>query len=172
MGVANFISGDQRRANGSRAVEVLALHPLHRTPLIVAHRDIVEDGVACQVVEGGLRFRNVFACATDHQCQLGLVVHLIGDFRQDNWLAVADERRGEPGEEHWILGQGAAHFRDVAAVVVPQADDFAGPGYRRQKGDVIDRKGQVGVGQVSTDIGICGEGEHMIDDLPGRLISL
>src|SRR5260370_19073426 len=53
-----FISGDQRQANGTRAVEVLALHPLHRTPLIVAHRDIVEDGVACQVVEGGLRFRS------------------------------------------------------------------------------------------------------------------
>ena len=46
-----FVGGDENRAEWPGAVEVLADGPLRRAELVVAHRGVVEDRVAADVVE-------------------------------------------------------------------------------------------------------------------------
>ncbi len=101
IGILELVGGDEARAHGVRVVEVLALAGPelagHLLRLLVARREVVEDGVAEDVLARA-RLRDVLAGPPDVAAELELEVEL---------LAV---RR--PGH----LGAGAAH-REAARMV-------------------------------------------------------
>ena len=72
----------------------------------------------------------------DHHGELRLVVHLAGHARDNDGLAGADDRVGRFAEERRIFGRLGLADAHVVEVVVPQADDLAGAGDRREQGDV------------------------------------
>ena len=87
-----FVGGDEYRTERAGAVEILADRPLRRLELIVAHRDVVEDRIAGDVVER-LTSRDMAAALADHGDELALIVELVGDSRANDRRAVADEAR-------------------------------------------------------------------------------
>ena len=93
-----LVGRHERRPARGRPVEDLARHPLRRGELQVARRQVVEQHVAGDVVQG-LRLRDVAAAAPDHERDLGLVVHLLAGGRQGHLGAVRREGVAELGEE-------------------------------------------------------------------------
>ena len=95
-GSGDLVGRDQLGADRGEGVERLAGHPLlaRLVELPVAGRDVVADRVAGDVLHR-LLDRDVPPAAADDHDQLGLVVDLVADRRQDDRGAVADQGRGD-----------------------------------------------------------------------------
>src|SRR5205085_10313792 len=85
----------------------------------------------------------------DHDDEFRLVIDLLGDPRELDRVAVADQGVGELGEEDGLGGDGLAALDRVVAVVQPDAEDLRRPVDRRQElgvGGVLDGGGGLGGG--------------------------
>ena len=144
-GVADLVGGDEGGTAGGGAVEDLAGDPLRRGELQVASREVVEQHVPGDVVERvGLTHRR--RLGADHECDLGLVVHLVAGGGEGDRRPVGNESVGELGEEGGH-GRGlVAGLGRVVAVVEPDADDLLRIRHRRQ---------QLDPGQRDRGRGIC-----------------
>src|SRR3954463_12448881 len=101
IGIADLVGGHQARAHGVAVVEVLTFArtelPRHLLRLLVARREVVEDGVAEDVLARAL-FRDVLAAPADVAAKLQLEVQALGIARPRD------------------VGVGAAH-REAARVI-------------------------------------------------------
>ena len=133
--MVDLVGRDECRPQRRARLPRLALQPLTRAPLPVAHRDIVADRVAADRA-GRLVRRYVAHPAADDEGQLPLPVHGLRRLRQPDRVARPDQGGGELGEQRGVVRQLGAHFLDVAAVVEPEAEDL-----RRTR----DHRSQIGV---------------------------
>ena len=109
------------RAHRAEAVEALALEPLHVLLLQVARADVVDDGVAEDVVE---RVGAAGCCArhADDDAELHFPVHLLRDRAvTEDVVERADDGGRRLGEEHRhvrdlrLLSRAPSRFLHVAA---------------------------------------------------------
>ena len=153
-----LVGGHDPRPHRAEGVAVLAEHPLLVAHLHVARADVVEHGVAADMVHRP-RARDVAPTAADHHRQFALVVDLLGHrlARQPHHVVRADHGLGELGEHHRplvFLGQAVAEHAArqllcMRVVVAPDAEDVAPRARdRRTQGDRIHRHARpVGRGQ-------------------------
>jgi hypothetical protein len=94
----NLVGRDEKWPEGSGAVEVLADGPLRSLHLEVAHRSIVEDRVANDVLQG-ITLGDVAAARSDDRNQFAPVFELFGQPGADKWGLVP----GETGREQVSL---------------------------------------------------------------------
>jgi hypothetical protein len=133
----------------------LALQPLDGAELVVAHGNVVQDGVAGDVVRG-VGFGNPAALLADHNGEFGLPVDGVRFLRQGQVIVRADQGFLVLGEQGGVLRNFPAHFLDVVAVVVAHADDLA-----RERDNSF---------EVGTFEGVRCTGSGGRDGLPGSLL--
>ena len=127
LDIGDLVHQHQRRAAGREGVERLPGRPLARQHLDIARADIVEGHCARDIRErrvGG----DLFAAPADHHRQLGLVVDLLADARQDDRAVGTGQRVAELREEDRHLGHFEAGLGRVLAIVQPEADNLVGIG--------------------------------------------
>ena len=125
-----LVGGHDVGAEAAGAVEVLAQRELAaRLPLPVAHRAVVEAGVAGDHAER-LLLRHVAALLADHDGELGLPVELVGVARPRHLAVVRHQRVVEAAEHDRIGRDRAAGLLGVLAVVEADAQDLARVGDR------------------------------------------
>ena len=103
MRVGDFVGGDDGGADGAEGGEALAHGPLRGGELHVAGADVVDDGVAVDVVapSGG---GDAIAAVADDEGEFGFVVGLGGVFGQDDGFAGADDGGGQLEEDDGVWG--------------------------------------------------------------------
>src|SRR5579863_3080384 len=122
--------GDDLRADGHGAVEVLPRRPLAPGPLPVPHRRVVQDGEPGDRVER-LAGRDVPPARADHDAELALVVERFGQGRLDQ-VVVRAEQRLVPADERVRPGRHrASALQGVVGVVQAEAEDPLGGRHRR-----------------------------------------
>jgi len=112
--------------------------------LVVAHRDVVGDRVARDVLERPLA-RHAPGPLADHHGDLALVIDRLAFGRERNVVVWAGQRRGELGEQHRVVGVLALGLLDVRGVVQADTDDLAGPGHDRAPAHLRQRHRRVGL---------------------------
>jgi hypothetical protein len=143
--------------------------------LHVAGADVVDDGVAVNVVEGFIG-GDAIASATDDEGKLSFVVRLGGVDGEDNRIAWADDGGGQLHEDDRSFWEGEAGFEGVVTIVEADEEDS---GWIEERGVEADFAERVG-GVIAADIdrgesgGDGGEGVGVaggakIDDLVGFL---
>ena len=126
--------GDEARAEAARAVEILADGPLRRLHLIVAHRGIVEDRIAGDIVERA-RLGDIAPAAAHDRDQLALVIQLVRHAGPQDRRAMADQARGDAVEDRRICRRGEAALGRMIGIVQADADDLGRVLERRQEPD-------------------------------------
>ena len=129
----NLVGSDQLRTNRRERVECLAGHPLFArfVELPVARGHVVADGIAAHVLVGPLP-GNMPSLAADDDHQLGLVVDLLADTRQDDRGAMSDQGGWVFAEKHGLGRHWHAALGGVVAIVQADAHNFLGVGHRCQ----------------------------------------
>src|SRR5580704_1356679 len=98
VGIGDFVGGDDGGAEGAEGGEALAHGPLGAGELHVAGADIVDDGVAVDVIAPcGCGY--AIAALSDHEGEFSFVVGLGGVPWEHDGLARADDRGGELEED-------------------------------------------------------------------------
>ena len=128
-----LVGGDQRRSARRRPVEDLARHPLGCRELEVARREVVQQRVAGDVLEGVARL-DLAAPAPDHHRDLRLVVDLGAGRGQRDLHAVSGEGVPELGEDRGNAGWVDPGLGGVGAVVEADADDLVRVGNAAARG--------------------------------------
>src|SRR5690606_17725444 len=135
VGILNLVPGHDPRPEAGKGVEGLAQEAGDRVAPEPARRDVVVDGVAKDGVHH-LVFAQVLALAPHHHRDLGLVVEDRSIVRrQDDGIAIADDRFGRFEEEVKDLNRAVGALAEVA----DHADDLGGPGERGLELDVSER---------------------------------
>ena len=129
------------RSHRAERVEGLAHQPLRRHELEIARTDVVDTGVAEDVLAPG-GSGNVPPAGTDHDSEFSLVIRLAGVFRQHDRRARAGDRRAEFAEDGRHLRNLHLGLGRVVAVVQPHADDLGRLGDRREQRDGAERDGR------------------------------
>ena len=140
-GDVHLVRRDQVRADGSAAVPGLALHPLVRLVLVVAHGDVVADGVAEHVVQR-VRLADPAGRLADDDGKLALVVDLGGRAGDVDRGVRPGQAARELREQHGVVGVAAPGLFDVRLVVQADADDLGGvrhdgPQFRLARGEGV-----------------------------------
>src|SRR6185437_6317035 len=117
--------GDEMRTESAGTVEILADGPLRGLALIIAHRPVVEAGIAGDIAErvGGA---NVPRPTAHHGDQLRLVVEFDRGPGPPHRLAMGDQRGGATQEEARIFRLGVTAFGGVVDIVEAETDDLSG----------------------------------------------
>src|SRR5262245_3934396 len=146
--VGQFVGRHQHGAHGAEGVEGFALEPLGVPLLQVARGDVVDDGVAEDVLEG-VGAADVVSARPDDRGQFHLVVELARHRVVHHVVAGADHRRAWLGEVHGMLGNGGSPLRRVIGVVAAEAEDVAGGvGDRGEEANPLERIGEFAPGQL------------------------
>jgi hypothetical protein len=144
VGVGDFVGGDDGRAEGAEGWKRLRHRPLGRGELNVAGGDVVDDGIAVDVVAPGGGGDAIAAAAND-EGELGFVVGLGGVAGEDYGVAGATDGGGEFEEDDRGGGELHAGLRGVIAVVKSDGEDAGRVGNRGVEAYRIQRKrGAVG----------------------------
>jgi hypothetical protein len=93
VGIGDFVGGSDGGTDGGEGGEGFSKSPLRGRELDVAGADVVDDGVAEDIVHGG-GFRNLIARFADDEGELGLVVWLGAEFGKNDWCVGADDGAG------------------------------------------------------------------------------
>ena len=142
--IRDLVGRDQGRAHRTERVERLAARPLAVPELEVARRDIVEAGVAEDVVER-VGLADTARRPPDDHGELGLVIDLGGQLRVPADLgAVADDRAGPLAEDERGGRPVRALLVDMLAIVATDGHDLAGPGDGCQEFDLVEWTALVG----------------------------
>ena len=117
------------RTHRAEDVEVLAAEPLEVLLLEVSGGDVIDDGVAIDVLHR-IFFRDVRASFADDDTELAFVVDFLGDCGMAVDLLVRpDDGGGGFGEEDWIFRVLGIHvlvkFLDVCLIVLAHAEDIS-----------------------------------------------
>ena len=136
--VRDLVGGDEPRADRRRAVPRLALHPLVRLRLVVAHRHVVGDRVAGDVLQR-VGLGDAAGARADDDDQLALVVDRLRFRRHRYVVERAAQRRRELREQHRVVRRLAVRLLDVRRVVQADADDLARARDDGQVGDLVER---------------------------------
>src|SRR5439155_10863753 len=112
------------RPDRAEGVRRLPTRPLPIRELQVARTDVVETDVAAHRLERAL-FRDAAYALSDHDAELGLVVHPFRHARDDDRLARPDQGVRPLRKEERRARQLGALLLRVVAVVEPDADDLA-----------------------------------------------
>ena len=131
VGVGDFVGGDDGGAEGAEGVEALCHGPLGGGELDIAGADVVEDGVAEDVVMP-VFFRDAAAGLSDDDRELNLVIGLLGERRDADGLFGSDDGGWEFGKDGGEFGELHFGFDGVVAVVEANAEDA---GWRRDGGE-------------------------------------
>ena len=125
FGAADLVGGDQPRADRGGVLPRLALQPLERAVLPVAHRDVVGDGEPGDRV-GCLRraARRTRVPITSASSASQSTESESGGSTMSSCAPI--ERLAELGEQRGVRGELVAHLEDVAPVVQALAEDLAG----------------------------------------------
>lgn len=128
---AERVVGVEERSEAAGLLEGLALVPLQRAVLVVAHRVVVDHRVACDVV-GGIVLGHLVGLLADDDSQFRFPVELrTCVFGHDHIVVGASEGFLELREQGRELGEVAAHLLDVRCVVQADTHDLAGAGHHR-----------------------------------------
>src|SRR5580658_3228554 len=130
----NLVGRDEKWPEGSGAVEVLADGPLRSLHLEVAHRSIVEDRVADDVLQG-VTLGDVAAALSDDRDQFALVVELFGHPGADKRGPVPGETGREPREYGGVGRDVIMGLPRLPTVVDTHTDDLARLAEQREVGD-------------------------------------
>jgi len=155
LGIGHLVARHHDGPHRREAVEALGPRPLAVVALQVPGRDVVEDRVPEDVVEGR-RLGDATATPADHERQFAFVVHLGGDGPGRDRRAVARQAGRQLGEEHRHVGRVPTLLGAVGAVVQAHGEDGPGVGHGRQvrdgrsrhdrQADGIGREGRVDQG--------------------------
>ena len=110
------------------------------TSLPVACAHVVCGGVTEHVAER-LVFRHILAITPDHNREFRLVIDLLADLRQNDRVAVRDQRVAKLAEHDGLGRNGLAAFDGVVAIVQPDAEDLPRIVNRRHHLGPRDRNG-------------------------------
>src|SRR2546425_4120485 len=151
--LGQLVARDDPRPERGESVEALAdvARVLAAASAGVALADVPADGVAEHVVER-LSFAHAARARADDRAQLGLVVHVFRELRQEDGAARADDRRGRLEEElgHQVVlaepgaigaAGGSEHLRRMRLVVCRGGPDRRRVLDRGQKRHRPQRKG-------------------------------
>src|ERR1700675_2654601 len=94
---------DEPRTKGPGPVEVFTDRPLWRSDLIVTQCRVIEDRIACNMVERCI-LRNSPPAAADHDGQLCLVVKLVRFRWARDYCPMTDQAGRKPREDLRIFG--------------------------------------------------------------------
>src|SRR6266446_2623695 len=112
-------------------IEILAHRPLRRAQLKIANRRIVEQGVACNVIEGSVAV-DAASSPADHHGEFRLIV----ERRRFAWppdrFTVSDQTRRVARENFGIDRLFESAFLEVIIVIETDTEDFRRLGHRRQ----------------------------------------
>ncbi len=125
--VRNLVGSHQPGPEGPGAGEVLPWRELDVVPLPVAHRGVVEAGIAGDMTQR-LPGRNGPASLADDYRQLPFVVQLLGHGRPNDRRARPHQGVREAGEHRRMIGLGPPRLLPVGLVVEADAEDLAGIG--------------------------------------------
>ena len=176
-----LVFGDQGRTERSGVLPRLTLEPLDGAELVVAHADVVQDRVTGDVVfRVGLG--DAAALLADDHGEFGFPVNGVRFLRQRQVIVRADQGFLVLREQGGVLGDFPAHFLDVVAVVVADADDLPRCGYNGGEVGAVERVrwavGRLrflfpsGVAQQRADVGETGnldEGFAVLADGHGAI---
>ena len=136
--IGDLVGGDEHRAHRAERVERLAARPLTVAELEVARRDVVEAGVAEDVIEG-VGLADATSRPADDDGELGLVVDLCRERRIPADLgAVTDDRARPLAEDEGRRWGGGALLVDMFAIVATDGHDLAGPRDGCQQLDLVE----------------------------------
>src|SRR5262249_37282268 len=133
--ITQCVACHQVRAHRYEGVERLRPQPLTIGELQVARGDIIDDGVAGNIIERTAD-RNLSSTAADDNAQLGFVVHLPAHRRYDDRVVGAGDRIGIHSEEKRLFWHLAVDLFDMIFVVQTDADDFLRTLNWRVKSDI------------------------------------
>lgn len=123
VGIGDLIGGNDPWAHRGECIEGLAHQPLRGSALVIAGADVVDDGVAEDVlrpVGGG----DLAASFADNKSEFSFVIGRFRDFRQDDVCARSDDSRGKLVEDGGDAGNLRAGFGGVIAVIQADAEEL------------------------------------------------
>ncbi len=88
--IGDFVGGDDPGTHGRERVERLAHQPLRSGALVIAGRDVVDDGVAEDVI-GPAFGRDVAAASADDESEFGFVIGRFRNLRKDDVRSGPDD---------------------------------------------------------------------------------
>src|SRR5499425_2146937 len=167
LGIGQFVGRHQHGAHGAESVEGLALEPLGMPLLQIARGDVVDDGVAEDVLEG-VGAADVVAARPNDRGQLHFVVELARHRVVHHVVPGANHRRARLGEVHGMFGNGGPPLRRVIGVVTAEAEDVAG-GMRDggEEAHPLERIGELAPGQLLDGL-LLHERLAVLPGLPGE----
>src|SRR5262249_45980039 len=123
VAVAQLVARYKKWSHWRERVERFGAHPLAITELQITGGDIVENRVACDVIQSALD-RYVPGASSDNNGELGLVLDLAAHLRDHDRFLGADNGAGIHCEQQWQLRRLTFDFLDMILVVQADAEDF------------------------------------------------
>src|SRR5947209_9945569 len=128
--VRHLVSGHNPRSHRTKAVNAFPLKKLLMLELQVASADIIEHGIAKNIVEG-LFLAYIFARLANNDGQFGLPVHLFRDRRVNHNIPIRPIRRGgRLGENNGMFRLGSCtsmslrRLSGVLSIILSHAHDI------------------------------------------------
>ena len=129
--VRDLVPGDQPRADRGEGLRALAFDPLlaRIAELVVALRDVVDDAVAGDVIQG-VGLVDIGGASADHHAELDLPVALDRAARQPDLIVRPDDRAGVLHEHDRLRGDRRVGLARVIGVVEADAHEIRHMGER------------------------------------------
>ena len=143
--IGDLVGGDDGRTEWAEGGEALGHGPLRGGELHVAGADVVDDGVAVDMVAPFLGGQAKAAVADD-EGDLRLVVRLGGVDGKHDWVAGADDGGGQLEEDDRGCGDGHPGLCGVIAIVEADGEDARRIGQRRVEAHLAEWIGRIGLG--------------------------
>ena len=158
--IAHLVGSDHPRSDRARAVEVLARTVLGAAMLPFAHRALVHDRVAGDVIHRPF-LGDVTAGLADDDAELALEIELVGDTRLQDRRAVRGEARRETREHARPFGSAVFQHLVISAVVPPDAKDLLGRRDGKHELDLVETEIRIPA-RLDLDPGQCEAGDRAL----------
>lgn len=122
--IGDFIGGRDEGADRRKAVEAFAAHPLAIGELQVAGRNVIQAGIAEDILQR-VRLCDFARAAADDHGQFGLEVDLLADRVQRDLGVVRCDRVRELGEEQGRFRRLRSALDRVIVIIPPDRDHLA-----------------------------------------------